>query len=161
MLKDEDVPPSVIEAVYAQGQNDDVISIVKRARSLATYLKSESGEALMAAYKRATNMVMAEEQKDQKKYRRKPKRELLISEEERALFQAYIDVQPALERAVKSEDYDQVMGVCSSLKNAVDKFFDNVTVNCDNAARRKNRLYLLAQFKTMLHKVADFSVIQT
>jgi len=42
----------------------------------------------------------------------------------------------------------------------VDAFFDHVTVNCDDAALRTNRLNLLALVRNAMDPVADFSRIE-
>jgi len=42
----------------------------------------------------------------------------------------------------------------------VDAFFDNVTVNTDDADTRANRLRLLSQIRSTLDQVADFSQIE-
>jgi glycyl-tRNA synthetase beta chain len=42
----------------------------------------------------------------------------------------------------------------------VDKFFDDVTVNVDDADIRRNRLRLLAHIQQVMDNVADFSKIE-
>jgi glycyl-tRNA synthetase beta chain len=52
------------------------------------------------------------------------------------------------------------MGCLAKLRPPVDAFFDNVTVNCEDAQLRVNRLRLLAQIRSALGGVADFSHIE-
>ena len=47
------------------------------------------------------------------------------------------------------------------LREPVDAFFEKVTVNSDKADERANRLKLLAQIRTALHDIADFSKIES
>ena len=62
--------------------------------------------------------------------------------------------------AVDGEDYTQAMEAMARLRQPVDAFFDNVTVNAEDAALRENRLNLLSAIGTTLSRVADFSKIE-
>jgi glycyl-tRNA synthetase beta chain len=48
----------------------------------------------------------------------------------------------------------------AGLRAPVDAFFDRVTVNCEDADLRANRLRLLAHIRAVLGNVADFSRIE-
>ena len=52
------------------------------------------------------------------------------------------------------------MSELARLRRPVDDFFDKVTVNCDDAALRENRLRLLSRIRATLNRVADFSQIE-
>jgi glycyl-tRNA synthetase beta chain len=45
-------------------------------------------------------------------------------------------------------------------RGPIDRFFDSVTVNDDDAAKRSARLDLLGRFRAAVHEVADFSKIE-
>jgi glycyl-tRNA synthetase beta chain len=69
-------------------------------------------------------------------------------------------VRPDLEASLKVENFTQTMEILAGVGEKIDNFFDNVTVNCDNPATRKNRLLLVSQFREFLHQMADFSKIE-
>jgi glycyl-tRNA synthetase beta chain len=48
----------------------------------------------------------------------------------------------------------------ASLRGPVDAFFEKVTVNDADPAKRKARLNLLARMRDAVHQVADFSRIE-
>ena len=52
------------------------------------------------------------------------------------------------------------MAALASLRAPVDAFFDKVTVNDPDAAKREARLDLLARMRDAVHQVADFSKIE-
>ena len=52
------------------------------------------------------------------------------------------------------------MEVLSTLRSAVDAFFERVTVNVEDRAVRENRLKLLNEIRAAIHAVADFSRIE-
>ena len=64
------------------------------------------------------------------------------------------------ERALEKEIFVDVMAAMSTLRAPVDAFFDNVTVNCEDPALRRNRLLMLSQIRSTLDRVADFSKIE-
>jgi glycyl-tRNA synthetase beta chain len=52
------------------------------------------------------------------------------------------------------------MAALATLRAPIDAFFDTVTVNDADPAKRSARLDLLAAFRDAVHKVADFSRIE-
>ena len=52
------------------------------------------------------------------------------------------------------------MTALASLRAPIDAFFDKVTVNDSDPARRAARLALLARVRAAVHNVADFSRIE-
>jgi glycyl-tRNA synthetase beta chain len=52
------------------------------------------------------------------------------------------------------------MAALARLRAPVDAFFDDVTVNADDAALRENRLRLLSRIVAVMGEVADFSKIE-
>ena len=61
---------------------------------------------------------------------------------------------------IEGENFTGAMTELAKLRKPVDEFFDNVTVNCDDANLRRNRLMLLSQIRATLDSVADFSQIE-
>ena len=52
------------------------------------------------------------------------------------------------------------MTALAALREPIDRFFEDVTVNDDDPAKREARLALLARFRNAVHQVADFSKIE-
>ena len=52
------------------------------------------------------------------------------------------------------------MQALAGLRKPLDTFFDDVTVNADDAALRANRLKLLNGIRASLDGVADFSKVE-
>src|SRR3546814_18263866 len=63
--------------------------------------------------------------------------------------------------ALGSEDFKAAMAAMARLRQPVDAFFDEVTVNADDKALRENRLQLLSAIGATLAEVADFSKIRS
>ena len=67
---------------------------------------------------------------------------------------------PRAGAAVEVEDFEGAMAALATLRGPVDAFFDKVTVNDPDPAKREARLNLLARMRDAVHQVADFSKIE-
>ncbi|WP_375201098.1 glycine--tRNA ligase subunit beta [Hyphococcus sp.] len=146
----------------AKGElHDDLVLVVAKLEALAAFLKTDDGANLAAAYKRAGNILKAEEKKDKAPADPNAVEESALAEkEEQALFSALKDAEAAAERAVASEDFEAAMSALAQLRAPLDAFFEKVTVNADDAKLRANRLSLLARLTAATAKVADFSKLE-
>jgi len=79
--------------------------------------------------------------------------------EEAALIAALDAAEGKAEAAVQHEDFEGAMAALAGLRAPIDAFFDKVTVNDADHAKRAARLALLAHFRSAVHQVADFSRI--
>ncbi len=80
--------------------------------------------------------------------------------EETALLAALDSAEPRAIAAVEAEDFEGAMAALASLRAPVDAFFEKVTVNDPDEAKRAARLNLLARMRDAVHRVADFSRIE-
>jgi glycyl-tRNA synthetase beta chain len=158
-LRDRGTRHDLLDAVFALGE-DDLVLIVSRINALDSFLKTDDGASLLAGYKRAGNILKAEEKKDGVgAFEKHPEANLRIEHEEHVLAAALDRAEREAGEALKAEDFEGAMHALSKLRAPVDGFFDKVTVNSDNADLRRNRLQLLAQLRRAIHLVADFSKI--
>jgi glycyl-tRNA synthetase beta chain len=159
-LREQGARHDLIDAVFALGE-DDLVLIVKRVEALGAFLDSEDGKNLLAGAKRGANILKAEEKKDgEGAFDAAPAATLFKLPEETALAAALARAAAAAREAVKAENFAAAMSALSALRGPVDAFFDKVTVNDADAALRRNRLSLLAQIRSSLGTVADFSRIE-
>jgi len=157
-LKDQGQRHDLIDAVFALGE-DDLVLIVKRVEALGAFLETEDGANLLAGYKRAANILKAEEKKDGAAFVGEVEASKLTAKEEKALFKALTESTKAADAALAKEDFAGAMLALTKLRVPVDTFFDNVVVNDGDSAIRRNRLLILVAIRDALHRVADFSQI--
>jgi len=158
-LKEKGTRHDLIDAVFSLGTEDDLVRLVARVEALQTFLTSDDGANLLTAYKRAANILKAEEKKDGE-YKGSPDPEALVLPEETKLYEYMAEASELIRDEVKRERFVEAMGVMARLRGPVDAFFDKVTVNDKDPALRKNRLLLLSRLRATLHLVADFSKIE-
>ena len=155
-LREQGKRHDLLNAVFALG-DDDLVRIVARVEALTTFLATEDGTNLLQGYKRAANILKAEEKKGPLPTGA-PSRAASPAEEG-ALFDALTALTPKLDTALAAEDFTGAMTALAALRAPVDAFFEKVLVNSDVAAERDNRLRLLQLVQTAMGRVADFSLV--
>jgi glycyl-tRNA synthetase beta chain len=150
----------LIAAVFALGDEDDLVRLVARVKALQDLVDSDAGANLLAAYRRASNIVRIEEKRDRRSYAGQPDGERLQAKEEQMLYSRLMTVGGDITGALAREDFGDAMAALARLRQPVDAFFDRVTVNAEDPQLRENRLHLLGQIRSALGAIADFSLIQ-
>ncbi|MEE8332503.1 MAG: glycine--tRNA ligase subunit beta, partial [Alphaproteobacteria bacterium] len=155
----------LISAVFAVRKSDgavedDLVRLVARAEALKKFLETEDGTNLLAAHKRASNIVAIEEKKDKVTYADDAVEDLLTQDEEKALFGRLHELGKSVRPAIDGERFDEAMGLLAELRAPVDAFFDQVTVNCNEVDLRVNRLRLLSKIRGVMGEIADFACIE-
>jgi glycyl-tRNA synthetase beta chain len=176
--------------VFALGGEDDLVRLLARVNALQRFVETDDGRDLITAYKRAANilkkenwtgpqvMSSADEQgipqtgeEDPLVLVDDPILKDAIAEmasgqagadlpEEKALIAALDKAEPKATAAIDKEDFTGAMAALASLRKPIDEFFDHVTVNDPDAAKRERRLNLLMRFRDAVNQVADFSRIE-
>jgi glycyl-tRNA synthetase beta chain len=159
-LKEQGARHDLIDAVFALGNQDDLVMIVKRVDALSKFLETDDGKNLLAGVKRASNILRIEEKKDGRNFAGDVEISHLIKGEEKALHQAINQAVSAARRAVEAEDFEAAMSAIARLRAPVDAFFEQVTVNDKDPSFRENRLKLLNRIREATAEVADFSKIE-
>ncbi|RJY10158.1 glycine--tRNA ligase subunit beta [Aurantiacibacter aquimixticola] len=175
----------LIDAVFALGGEDDLVRLLARVHALQSYIDTDDGENLLAGYKRAANILKKEDWSAEPEHTGNedpldnvddPDMREIYAEQakavrtdglsytpepaEKALIDALDAAEPKAEAAIAKEDFAAAMAALASLRSPIDAFFDEVTVNDEDPARRSARLSLLDRFRAAVHQVADFSKIE-
>jgi len=161
-LRDAGARHDLIDAAIGAGTPDDLLMILRRVEALGSFLEMEDGQNLLAGYKRAVNIIRAEEKKEKdagKSFNEKHAADLRAQDEEHALATAIEAAAKEASAHVAREDFAGAMSALAKLRAPVDAFFVAVTVNDTDAAKRLNRLRLLNELRAAMHGVADFSKV--
>ena len=149
----------LIDAVFALGGEDDLVRLLARVRALQAFVGMTDGANLLAGYKRAANILKKEgfapagnDAGQASSYAREPAEEALVV--------ALDAAAPRAARAIAAEDFAGAMAALATLRHPIDAFFEAVTVNDADPAKRLGRLALLDRVRRAVHDVADFSRIE-
>jgi glycyl-tRNA synthetase beta chain len=159
-LREQGARHDLVDAVFALGNQDDLLMVVRRVEALGKFLDSDDGKNLLAGTKRASNILSIEEKKDKRAFDGAPDAALYRLDEEKTLANAIAQVKTEAGAAVAKEDFAAAMSAMAKLRPAVDAFFDKVKVNDDDPIVRENRLKLLTEIRAATRAVADFSKIE-
>ena len=188
--RDAGVRHDLIDAVFALGEEDDLVRLLARVSALQKFVETDDGTDLLTAYKRAANILKKEHwtgpqvmssaaaegipqtgEEDPLVLVDDPILKDAVAEmasgsagadlpQEKALIGALDAAEPRASAAVGTEDFTGAMAALASLRRPIDDFFDHVTVNDPDAAKRERRLNLLMRFRDAVNCVADFSRIE-
>jgi glycyl-tRNA synthetase beta chain len=159
-LRDQGARHDLIDAVFALPGQDDLLMAVWRVEALGRLLETEDGRNLLAGYRRAANILKAEEKKESVGAFAGPHDPAKLAlPAERDLADALAAAGAAAREKVGREDFEGAMRALASLRAPVDAFFLDVTVNADDPTLRLNRLRLLGELRAAVHAVADFSKV--
>jgi glycyl-tRNA synthetase beta chain len=154
-LRDQGKRHDLVDAVFALG-DDDLARIVARVEALDGFLKTDDGKTLMAGYKRASNILKAEEKKGALPTGA-PQEPAADSAAEVGLYNALRLLDKPLKDALAKEDFTGAMTQLAELRGPVDAYLDGVFVN--EPEHRDNRLKTLAAVRDAMGLVADFGLI--
>ncbi|KTT98346.1 glycine--tRNA ligase subunit beta [Sphingomonas sanguinis] len=153
----------VIDAVVLPGSESefggerDLVRLLARVRALQAFVTTDDGTNLLAGYKRAANILKKEGVEGDQAWTAPT---YTLEPAEADLIAALDASEPKAAQAVKAEDFEAAMAALASLRAPIDRFFDDVTVNDADPAKRTARLALLARVRAAVHTVADFSRIE-
>ena len=159
-LRDKGARHDLIDAVFALPGQDDLLLIVRRVEALGRFLDTEDGKNLLMGYRRAANILRAEERRDgADAFARPHDSALLVLPAEKDLADILAAAGAAARERAAREDFEGAMRALATLRPPVDAFFLDVTVNADDKDLRLNRLRLLNGLREAMHAVADFSKV--
>lgn len=152
--------PSVFQTVLAL-PDDDLVRLDRLRTALLDLLDTDDGRSLIAAYRRASSILRIETKKDGVDYSAlEPDAQRLQAEAEIKLFGVLSETAGPLNGTMQDEDYFSAMQILAGIRPAIDAFFDEVMVNSEEPALRRNRLALLALFCARSDRIADLSLVE-
>jgi glycyl-tRNA synthetase beta chain len=149
VLADRGFAPDLIEAVLAAGF-DDMVAAQGRVEALAALRQRHDFENLAIAFRRLKNILPPS-------FSGSVRPQLFQEEAERRLWEETEKLREMVGSYLCREDYLTALEAISSLRPAVDRFFEEVLVMVKEGEIRENRLSLVAAVLRLLDGLADLS----
>ena len=149
---DSGIETNCFQAVAA-ARLGSIADFMARARAVQAFADGPEGAALVAANKRASNLLKQAEGDTFGDV----DGDLLKDKEEVALLNALLEVESRLSRQLADSDYTAALTTLAQLREPVDRFFEAVMVMADDEALRRNRLALLARLRGLIADIADLA----
>jgi len=150
--QDAAISTEMFEAVRAK-RPASLTDFDERLKAVAAFSRLEPAASLAAANKRTANILKQAEYDDSGKL----DPALLEDAAEKALFEALKTAEQSVRPLVEKRAYTEALTELSSLRQAVDTFFDEVMVMTDDKSLRQNRLALLSELRALFLNIADVS----
>ncbi len=148
------IAAEVFLAVSAKGVSIP-LDINQRVYAVAEFSKLAEAQALAAANKRVSNILAKLEQQPSSSI----DASLLTEAAEQTLAQHLQQMTAKVQPHFDKGNYTEALKTLAGLRQAVDSFFDDVMVMCDDQKVRDNRLALLQQLRSLFLQVADISLL--
>ena len=153
MMIEQGIRYDVVDAVFADERNDDLVDIYARCKALNAYVVLPEAEAVIQASIRVCNLC------------KKIETEVAISSAlfadpaEQELHDVLIRLNKELIPDIVTYNYAGALKLADQVVEPVNKFFDSVMVMDENVDIKNNRLALLEQAKEVTNAVGDLSCI--
>ncbi|RMH61736.1 MAG: glycine--tRNA ligase subunit beta [Zetaproteobacteria bacterium] len=136
-----------LDASWHAAEAKPLFEQLRLARLLSDFGRSDVGQAVVAANKRIANILKKADASDAP-----VDPALFVDEAERALWQALNRVSEEMPEAIEGQ-----LACLATLREPVDRFFDQVMVMADDVPLRTNRLALLRRLYDQFLRLADLS----
>lgn len=153
LLMDQGIRYDVIDAVFADKRNDDMVDLAVRCKALAAYVEAGNAEPLVQVSVRVSNLC------------KKIEKEVAISgalfkdESESKLHEVVAAVSKEIIPEIVLYDYAAVLKAGEKVIEPVNTFFDNVMVMDEDENVKNNRLAMLEEVRGIVNAVGDLSLL--
>lgn len=151
-LREQGYSAQEVDAVMAL-RPQRLAEVPRRLAAVRSFSTLPEAASLAAANKRVGNIL----KKAESAVEPKVDKALLAEPAEAALAEALAAARPKADAAFERGDYATSLQALAALRTPVDAFFDQVMVNAEDPALRRNRLGLLASLHAAMNRVADLS----
>ncbi|MGL9725269.1 MAG: glycine--tRNA ligase subunit beta [Wolbachia sp.] len=160
ILKSKSIRQDVIDSILYKIDINDLLIAEKQIVILHQYLSTPEGEQILSTYKRVNNIVNKTEKNDNITYSSPYDEEILVESEEIELSYYVIIVCENIKQAMKDGHFNIAFDELNAFAPFINKFMDNIKINCDSDQLKRNRMSLLVHVVSTFHLVADFSFIK-
>lgn len=153
LLMDQGIRYDVIDAVFADKRNDDMVDLAVRCKALAAYVEAGNAEPLVQVSVRVSNLC------------KKIEKEVAISgalfkdESENKLHEVVAAISKEIIPEIVLYDYAAVLKAGEKVIEPVNTFFDNVMVMDEDENVKNNRLAMLEEVRGIVNAVGDLSLL--
>jgi len=160
-MKEEKIRHDIIQASTNFLNLDKTVIIFGKAKSLNRIIGKPNGIDLVSTYKRASNILESELKNQNLDLSNTTDPGIFKTELEKNLFKTINELKKYFSSINKDENFDQSLANLADSKKVVFDFFDNVIVNEEDPAIKKNRLELIQMLCKTFDNYVNFSLIDS
>ena len=160
-MKEKDIRSDIIESAINSYSIDNMIKIYRKALILNKLIDKEIGKAVLSSYKRASNILDNELKNKELELSNNTDPGLFRNDYEKNLYKKIQDLKKYFVNSNRDENYELSLTKLADSKGILFDFFDNVMVNDEDKAIKKNRLELLQMLCKTFENYLNFSIIES
>ena len=159
-MKEKNIRSDIIEASLNSHGIDNMMKAYNKGLILNKLINQEIGRALLASYKRASNILDHELKNQEFELSNTIDTVLFKNDFEKNLYNKINDLRKYFASINKDENYELSLSNLAESKSVIFEFFDNVIVNHEDKTIQKNRLELLQMLRKTFDNYLNFSNIE-
>ena len=160
-MKEKNIRPDIIECSMSSYNTDQIYKIFHKALILNKLIDKNIGQDIIFSYKRASNILNDELKKNKLELSETTDPGLFKNESEKKLYKKIQEIRKYFTSLGSREDCKKTLEVLADAKTDVSNFFDNVIVNDEDEAIKKNRLELMQLLCKTFNNYLNFSNIES
>ena len=153
-LTEKNYQKKVVKAVVQKYDLDSLHIMPRALAEITEFVSSEAGMKILAAYKRVSNFLSSN--KEALSVEREFAEEH-ATKEDKLVQERLTFTEEQVEESLSRNDFKSALTALISMADAINKFLDNVQVNCEDNELRSLRYSLLGQIRRSMDKVVVFS----
>ena len=153
-LTEKSYEKKVVKAVAEQYDISFLSFLPKLIADVTEFISSEAGVTVLAVYKRVSNFLSSNKEllSFEKQFSEKH-----ATREDKIVQQKLALTREKVEKSLKRKDFKNALKVLFSMVEPVNRFLDNVQVNCEDYELRNLRYSLLGQIRQTMDKTVALS----
>ena len=145
MLDADGIRYDIIQALN-DIDGEDSLRVFEKAQAMQNFFVDGDRKSFLEAVTRVENIASKNESKDGKID------EAILTEEERALYDKVLAVEPELEEAYSKRDDARYLELLDSLTDAIHLYFDRVMIMAEDESLRNNRLATIQRIDALVQR---------
>ena len=159
-MKEKKIRFDIVEATISSFSLNKLFSSFEKANSLNKIINNQSGQNIISSYKRASNIIDSELKNNGIEINNTTDPGIFKTDFERNLYKKINEIKKYYSNINNDENYEESLSVLSEAKKEIFEFFDNVKVNEENEALRKNRLELINMLCKTFENFINFQLLK-
>ena len=159
-MKEKQIRFDIIDASVSSLSLNELFSTFEKARSLNKVINNQVGLDITSSYKRASNILTNEMKINEVEITNTTDPGIFKTDFEKNLYKKISEIKKYYSSVDKDENYEQSLSILAGAKKEVFEFFDNVQVNEENEALRKNRLELINMLCKTFQNFINFRLLK-
>ncbi len=160
-MKEKNIRPDIIECSMSSYNTDQIYKIYNKAFILNKLIDKNIGQDIIFSYKRASNILSDEVKKNKFELSETTDPGLFKNDSEKKLYKKIQEIRKYFTSLGSGENCEKTLEVLAEAKIEVSNFFEDVIVNDDDEALKKNRLELLQLLCKTFNNYINFSNIES